>query len=458
MKYPQVVSGEKRMAESPKKPKNAAENQARQKVRDFTEALEILSHAAQSQLGNVSQLAFFVGDGLQRAVTDGIFDALRPETWRPANLFKIGSALIGQSAQLTQLFVSGEAQTAWQELINKVEVFALVKNLSSVLALPEKEFIPLPDLVEKAYGLSSFDALWAVEGVGHYYADDCWARQGPPQSLLAEANAPVPAKSLLMLHAGMGLCFADRLVGALTTESTAGEVCEALEQFVTLCLDNSRAGYAGAAVESLGIVTRDFYPDLSRIISEQFRIAAPELTGFYWHGIGRAIYFSRKFFLPHLFSMWNDVNVEAKTEPERMGVRAGLTWAFTLVNMRHPAIVETAVRAYAKDSAHAQAFSNGVSSCIVMRTDTTPNEPFVSTFYDHRPSTQDRELAQAWQRRISDPAQAGVYTYHPALDRYQALDQVFRYQDLAQLVERLQAKPYAMPVPPATGYGCCEEP
>src|SRR6476646_8779482 len=125
------------MAEGPKKSNNAAKNQVRQKVRDLTEALEILSHVTQGQLGNVSQLAFFVGDGLQRAVTDGIFDALRPVTWRPANLFKIGSALIGQSAQLTQLFVSGEAQTAWQELINKVEVFALVKNLSSVLALPE---------------------------------------------------------------------------------------------------------------------------------------------------------------------------------------------------------------------------------------------------------------------------------------------------------------------------------
>jgi hypothetical protein len=448
------------MVESPKKPKNAAQNQARQRVRDFTEALEVLSHVAQGQLGNVSQLAFFVGDGLQRAVTDGIFDALRPETWRPASLFKIGSAFIHQSTQLTQLFASGEAQTAWQELINKVEVFALVKNLSSVLALPEGKFIPLPDLVEKAYGLSSFDALWAVEGVGHYYADQCWAREGPPQGLLAEANAPVPAKSLLMLHAGMGLCFADRLVGALTSESTEEEVREALEQFVTLCKDNSRAGYLGASVESLGIVTRDFYPDLSKIVSEQFRLIAPELTGFYWHGIGRAIYFSRKFFLPHLFSMWNNVNVEAETEPERMGVKAGLTWAFTLVNMRHPAVVETEVRAYARDSEHAKAFSNGVSSCIVMRSDTTPNEPFVSTFYEHRPSSHDPELTLAWQRRISEPARAGVYMYHPALKEHHALDQVFCYQDLAQLVERLQTQSHAEPVRPSTvtGCGCCEEP
>lgn len=431
-----------------------------QNARDFTEAMEILAHAAQGRLGNVSQLAFFVGDGLQRAVTDGIFDALQPATWRPASLFKMGSALLNQSAQLTKMFVSGEAQIAWQELINKVEVFALVKNLASVLALPEKKFIPLPELVEKAYGLSSFDALWAVEGVGHYYADDRWARQGPPQGLLSEANISVPTKSLLMLHAGMGLCFGDRLIGALTTESTPDEVREALEQFVALCRENSLPGYMGAAVESLGIVTRDFYPDLSEIISEQFRTTAPELAGYYWHGIGRAIYFSRKFFLPHLFSMWNDVDVEARTEPERMSVRAGLTWAFTLVNMRHPLIVESAVRTYARDSALAQAFSNGVSSCIVMRSDTTPNETFVSNFYEHRPNPQDRELMRAWQRRISGPAQAGVYTYHPALSEHRALEQVFRYQDLDQLAQSLQSRSDSVAPQPATatGCGCGEEP
>jgi hypothetical protein len=447
------------MSHGPKN-RNATTNKSiPMRVRDFTEALEVFAHAAQGQLGDASQLAFFVGDGLQRAVTDGIFDAFRPATWTPANLFKVGTGLISQSTRLTHLFVSGDAQLAWQELINKVEVFALVKNLSSVLDLPEKRFIPLPDLVEKAYGLSPFDALWAVEGVGHYYADDCWARQGPPKGLLFEVNATVPAKSLLMLHAGMGLCFADRLIGGLTTESTPDEVRDALEEFVRLCTDNSRPGYLGAAVESLGIVTRDFYPDMLKVVNEQFRIAAPEFTGFYWHGIGRAIYFSRKFFLPHLFSMWNDVSVEATTEPERLSAMAGLTWAFTLVNMRHPAVVESSVLAYAADSPLGQAFSNGVCSCMVMRSDTTPDEPFVSAFYEHKPGPQSGELAQVWERRITEPAQAGVHSYYPVLNEHHALDQVFRYQDLAELVHCLQSQPDSASVsrPTATGFECCED-
>jgi hypothetical protein len=408
------------------------------KPRDLTVAFETIAHQAQSQLGPDMQTVFFVGDGLQRALTDGIFDAFQPRTWSPRNLHRVYSRLVNQSARLSRLLVPTEVQLAWQELKNKAEVFALVKNLSSILKLPKGEFVPLPDLVQKAYALPAFDGLWAVEGVGHYYAEEYWKHHGSPHGLLGEANAAVPAKSLLMLHAGMGLCFADRLIGDLTTESTPSEVRNALEQFVTLCKDNSRQGYLGAAIESLGLVTRDFYPDLFIIVTQQFRFVAPEFTGFYWHGIGRAIYFSRKFFIPILFSMWSDVNDEATTEPARLSVSAGLTWAFTLVNMRQPAIVETTLRSYTDDSSPAKAFSNGVCSCIVMRSDTTPDEPFVSAFYQHRPSAQNPELASAWERRISEPAQAGVHTYYPALKQHHALDQVFRYQDMAQLVEELQ--------------------
>jgi hypothetical protein len=427
-------------------------------ARDLTAACEILAHQIQNQLGNVGQTVFFIGDGLQRALTDGFFDALRPQTWTPANLSRLGSQLKKQSARLSRMLVPKQSRLVWQELTNKAEVFALVRNLSSILNLRESDLFALPDLVQKAYARSPFEALWAVEGVGHYYADEYWKRQGPPNGLLAEANLPVPAKSLLMLHAGMGLCFADRLVGNLTTESTPVEVREALERFVILCRDNSREGYLGAAIESLGIVTRDFYPDLFKTVTQQFGFVAPEFTGFYWHGIGRAIYFSRKFFIPRLFSMWSDVNHEAVAEPDRLGVMAGLTWAFTLVNMRHPEIIESALQSHDHNSLFGKAFSNGVCSCIVMRTDTTPDESFVSEFYEHRPSSQTSDLASDWGRRISEPASTAVQDYYPILSRHSALDQVFRHQNLGELVERLQAQSERGAEGSSTlpASGCCE--
>jgi hypothetical protein len=426
------------------------------RARNLTAAMQILSHRIQSQLGGGAQTAFFVGDGLQRAFTDGFFDAFRPQTWSPSNLARLGAQLVNQSTRFSQLLAPKLARLAWQEITNKAEVFALVRNLSSILNLPEGEFIPLTDLVQRAYARSPFEALWAVEGVGHYYADECWKRLGTPKGLLADVN--LPAKSLLMLHAGMGLCFADRLIGNLTTESTPGEVRNALERFVALCRDNSRQGYLGAAIESLGIVTRDFYPDLFQPVTRQFRFVAPELTGFYWHGIGRAIYFSRNFFVPHLFSMWSDVDHEAVTEQDRLSVLSGLTWAFTLVNMRHPEIFETALRSYDNDSWLGEAFSNGICSCVLMRTDTTPDERFVSAFHEHRSSRHTSDLASAWERRISGPASTGVRDYYPVLCRHSALDEVFRHQNLGELVERLQAQfeHASEDSSTSTASGCCE--
>lgn len=420
-------------------PEPSPQKDISQKARDLTEAFEILTHEAQGQLGPAIQMAFFIGDGLQRAATDTLFNAFMPRTWSPSHLLSTATGLVNQSARLSRLLISGEAHLAWRELTNKVEVFALVKNLSSILKLPKGAFIPLDQLVEKAYRLSPYKALWAVEGVGHYYAEQYWETYGPPSHLLTETNAPVPKKSLLMLHAGMGLSFADRLIGNLTTESTSQEVDLVLERFVTLCKDNSRPGYLGSALESLGIVTRDFYPDLFTIITQRFRIVAPEYAGFLWHGIGRAIYFSRKFFLPLLFSMWSDVSVEATTEEERLNAMAGLTWAFSLVNMCQAAIVETAVRSYADGSALAEAFSNGVCSCVIMRNETTPDEPFVSAFSAHRPT--DIGVAKAWEQLISAPVEAGLQMYYTVLQKHHGLDQVFRYQDLAELTGKLQNAP-----------------
>jgi len=240
-----------------------------------------------------------------------------------------------------------------------------------------------------------------------------------------------------MLHAGIGLCFADRLLGELTTESTPEEVRVALQQFLAVCKDNSRPGYLGATIESLGIVSRDFYPDLFPVVAEQFRTIAPEHIGFFWHGVGRALYFSRRLFLPFVLSAWSDVNVEATTEAERLNAMAGLSWAFTLVNMLQPAIIEKALQRYAQDSPFAEAFSNGVCSSIIVRSDTTPAEPFVAAFYQYQPPSRKSDIASAWEQRISIPAQTGVNAYFPVLSQYSALDQVFRYQDLAQLTAQL---------------------
>ena len=263
-------------------------------LNDLTELLDHLTHAVEEQLGLVTEsnsilgLAFYFGDGLQRAVTDSIFDLFQPATWSPANLLRLSSAAMHQSMQIISLLNPEQARLAWQELRNKLEIFLLVKNLSAKLGLPPGQFIPLPALVEKAYTLSPFEALWAVEGVGHYYTDMYWEQKGVPNGLLSEAQAPVPSKSLLMLHAGLGLAFADRLLDTLDPDVPSESRTDAvLKEFISLCENNSRPGYLGAAIESLGLVTRDFYPDSWILCSGNSIKLLPSLqasSGMAWAG------------------------------------------------------------------------------------------------------------------------------------------------------------------------------
>src|ERR1041385_8812323 len=56
-------------------PEPSPQKDISQKARDLTELFEILTHEAQGQLGPAIQMAFFIGDGLQRAATDALFNA-----------------------------------------------------------------------------------------------------------------------------------------------------------------------------------------------------------------------------------------------------------------------------------------------------------------------------------------------------------------------------------------------
>ena len=150
------------------------------------------------------------------------------------------------------------------------------------------------------------------------------------------------------------------------------------------------------------------------------------------------MYFSRQYFLPVLRTVWTGVDSEAGNAPDRLSAMGGLAWGVTMVNLRQPAIVENVVRSYFEHSDLAEGFTNGVVSSLIMRMETTPGTPMVEAFYQHRPSTGDRNLVLAWEQRVADPSRKALRDYYPVLKQRRALDQVFRYQDLAALVSYLQ--------------------
>src|SRR5262245_27305813 len=120
------------------------------------------------------------------------------------------------------LFIPGrDSRVAWQNAKNNVEIMRLVTEVSDLLPPPGRH-VPLGDLVQRCYGLGPFPSLWAVEGLGLWYADSIHQRGQAPRDLLSgpEGHALPPA-SLTMMHAGIGMSFARRSLENLRRNRSA---------------------------------------------------------------------------------------------------------------------------------------------------------------------------------------------------------------------------------------------
>ncbi len=409
-----------------------------------TESFYVVGQAMVDDFGDLLSGAYQIGDAAQDFAADLAFDTLSLRAFSPAYIGKMGEAAVRQSADtLTNWAIDENRRLALAELENKYEVFNLVKNVRSLLSVPESGEFPLGEMIEKAYSLGAFPDLWAVEGLGHDYAEHAWERRKPLQNLLTDEKAKVlPAKSLTMMHAGIGLAFAEKLLPQLTPYSPHGEVGNVLEQFIALCQENSREGYVGAAYESLGLVTRTWHPYLVTKVDAYLSEISDELLGHFWHGAGRALYFLPLYFVPGLLSPWIAADEEPPHEIGRRNAAAGLAWATTLVNIRQPEIMLHLLNQRGEQLARTDAFANGVASACVVGWDITPGTPgdvFIKSFCQFKPPTSDKKLLDWWQMLAGNECQDALQTFHPELKKHNLLGEVFRYQSLADLTARLNS-------------------
>ena len=110
----------------------------------------------------------------------------------------------------------------------------------------------------------------------------------------------------------------------ITPYSTPSEIRAVLQEFVTLVKNNSRKGYEGAAYESLGLLTRFWHSPMVKIVDQHMQDVEPEAVGYFWHGVGRALYFFPTYFVPGLLSAW--VPVE-RSEERRVGKECRSRWS-----------------------------------------------------------------------------------------------------------------------------------
>jgi hypothetical protein len=400
-----------------------------------------VTQAVANQLNDSDLLfaAFLLGDDAQRALVDLTFDSLTLRIFTPRYIEKLTQIVSIQVKETQRIFSSSEnLRLGVEELKNNVEVFKLVQNASKLLALPPSgEDFDLGKAVKAAYALGQFPDLWAIEGLGHDYAMTFWGKGKPIRGILTKGQArDLPDKCLTMMHAGLGLAFAQQLMNRITPSCSAADIRGVLLEFVTLVKDNSRKGYEGAAYESLGLVTRFWHSAMVNVVDLHMQEVEPEAVAYFWHGVGRSLYFFPTYFVPGLLSAWIPIEQEPPNELAKLNMIAGLAWATTVVDIRQPQIMETFLKSYGDLVSKTPAFTNGVMSTLIMGSDITPGDHYIRQFLEYKPS--DPNMAELWNRLVGCPGNDAVQRVYPVLKKHNCLGKVFRYQDLWELAARLE--------------------
>jgi hypothetical protein len=252
-----------------------------------------------------------------------------------------------------------------------------------------------------------------------------WDCSPDAEGILIEGQAAsMPMKSQTMMHAGLGLCVAESLMKQLTPDSSTREVERVLRTFIKLCENNSVPGYVGCALESLGLVTRCFNYKMVPLVQRVLADVDDTAWEFFWRGAGRALYFSPGHMVQPLFSPWIAAEQEAPNERAHNILKAGISWPTNIVNMRTPAIFEDLI-------------AHGVAASTTMACDITPQHPLVKEYIDYVPASTDPKVRELWNKMVRQPAYQALHRYQPVLHKHKMMDQVFRFQDLDALVNRL---------------------
>jgi hypothetical protein len=110
-----------------------------------------------------------------------------------------------------------------------------------------------------------------------------------------------------------------------------------------------------------------------------------------------------------------------------------------IVHMRQPEIMEGVLLYQGENDQDRDLFINGVTSSMVMRYDTSPDDPYIKSFIEHKPDPNNALLCRLWQRDIKEPCEMAINVIHPALSAHQAIEEVFHYQSLPDLATRLMS-------------------
>jgi len=348
------------------------------------------------------------------------------ERFAPRSLAQTSFWAMQQSAEVMKLMSSPDGQIGWNEFRNKLQAFSLFAYPTSATSNTDGPAPVLIDMIRKASHLGPYRAVWATEGIGHYYTDLQLSSAKGCNALLCDDGASrLPPESLVPLHAGMGLAFAEYLFNT-TTQDRAYD-SHWLRDFFELCEGNARSEYLGASYEALGLAIRNLHPHLVAAVDSDLSLFDEELLAYFWHGVGRAIYFAPTNLLPYRSAPWKAWAMCMTEPPHALGRRnavAGLAWALTLVNIQQPEIMAAFLKHHGRQMEESDAFANGVCSAAIIWLHSAPNSDDLTAFYDYKP---DSSLAELWRRYVEQTCESALRQYKAA-NTTKTIGERFRYQ------------------------------
>jgi hypothetical protein len=345
----------------------------------------------------------------------------------------LAASAMRRSTDAARISLSPQATAATVvEIRNKAEVYFFVRGNRHTLCIPATypDPFPLSFYLERAYDRHDFPALFAVEGLGREFGRSQVRKDSSVTGLLHEdSHLPLPRKSVLMLHAGLGMSFAKQLLDDLPRQVSRAELEKAVDQFVQLCRNNARPGYQIATLEPLGLVTRTFHARLTRDVDEVLKARYPALRHLYWHGAGRAVYFLAQNALP--CATWDSFlqcEQECVDDLSREELLAGQAWAFCMVNMRQPEVLlHLFVTPHAANHPLPTAFQRGIAAALVMRQETTPGTGMITRLleFDSIPARS----RQAWDHFVLGPARQALGELESASSAAQWMNEAFDFSE-----------------------------
>ena len=375
---------------------------------------------------------------LSQPMASAISEMLAADSLAPRGMMKTAVELMRSSAEIFKTITAqGDYHLAWSEFQNKLLSFYLFENIDSTLDISPNARPSLPEIVGKTSRLGPFLSVWATEGVGHYVSDWHFAQGQLPTQLLSSPEAQaLSTASMIPLHAGVGLSLAE---ASFRETSRSDEVPSLIATFVERCQDSARKGFLGEAYEALGLACRTLYPHLVGGIDRQLALTDEALLAYFWHGVGRAIYFAPTNVLPVRNAPWAAALQACSLEPPhalgRRNAASGFAWALTLVNMRQPEVMAGFLRQHVNDISASDAFSNGICSAAIAWHDSAPGDEDLDPFRNFQPG--DRHETDLWKKYVKASCDDAL-RYHSVITQHDALGEIFRYQNLPEFIRNLE--------------------